>query len=192
LCGYPSSSASSSGNSPLRSPLQGYELLSATSKSGIQEVISTTVGKFSSIMTAEGFGKGSQSVSPNIREESAAAPFTSSERMPACNEFLKGINISIENMGHAQIPSNPEGGQRDLLGELPQSSTHEDEIPNVTCEDFPPSPSNHQSILVSFSSSCLRKGTICERGHLYRIKYYGTFDKPLGKFLQDTIFDTVC
>ncbi|KAM7253601.1 hypothetical protein ACFE04_021755 [Oxalis oulophora] len=56
-------------------------------------------------------------------------------------------------------------------------------------EEFPPSPSDHQSILVSLSSRCVWKGTVCERAHLFRIKYYGSFDKPLGRFLRDHLFD---
>lgn len=58
-------------------------------------------------------------------------------------------------------------------------------------EEFPPSPSDHQSILVSLSSRCVWKGTVCERSHLFRIKYYGSFDKPLGRFLRDHLFDQV-
>ncbi|KAG6599898.1 putative 1-phosphatidylinositol-3-phosphate 5-kinase FAB1C, partial [Cucurbita argyrosperma subsp. sororia] len=46
----------------------------------------------------------------------------------------------------------------------------------------------HQSILVSFSSHCVLKGTVCERSRLLRIKFYGRFDKPLGKFLCDDLF----
>lgn len=56
-------------------------------------------------------------------------------------------------------------------------------------EDFPPSPSDQQSILVSLSTRCVWKGTICERAHLFRIKYYGSSDKPLGRFLRDDLFD---
>ncbi|XP_042048104.1 1-phosphatidylinositol-3-phosphate 5-kinase FAB1B-like isoform X1 [Salvia splendens] len=56
-------------------------------------------------------------------------------------------------------------------------------------EEFPPSPSDHQSILVSLSSRCVWKGTVCERSHLFRIKYYGSFDKPLGRYLRDHLFD---
>lgn len=58
-------------------------------------------------------------------------------------------------------------------------------------EEFPPSPSDHQSILVSLSTRCVWKGTVCERAHLFRIKYYGNFDKPLGRFLRDHLFDQV-
>ncbi|KNA25952.1 hypothetical protein SOVF_001970 [Spinacia oleracea] len=54
---------------------------------------------------------------------------------------------------------------------------------------FPPTSSDVQNILVSLSSRCVWKGTVCERSHLVRIKYYGSFDKPLGRFLQDDLFD---
>ncbi|KAH7571005.1 hypothetical protein JRO89_XS05G0238700 [Xanthoceras sorbifolium] len=47
----------------------------------------------------------------------------------------------------------------------------------------------HQSILVSFSSRCVLKGTVCERSRLLRIKFYGSFDKPLGRYLHDDLFD---
>ncbi|KAK9734382.1 hypothetical protein RND81_04G136200 [Saponaria officinalis] len=61
--------------------------------------------------------------------------------------------------------------------------------PGSVKEEFPPSPSDSQCILVSLSSRCVWKGTVCERSHLFRIKYYGSFDKPLGRFLQDHLFD---
>ncbi|KAL9254943.1 putative 1-phosphatidylinositol-3-phosphate 5-kinase FAB1C, partial [Drosera capensis] len=48
---------------------------------------------------------------------------------------------------------------------------------------------NHQSILVSYSSRCVVKGTVCERSRLLRIKFYGSFDKPLGRYLHDDLFD---
>uniref|UniRef100_A0A0E0KES3 1-phosphatidylinositol-3-phosphate 5-kinase n=1 Tax=Oryza punctata TaxID=4537 RepID=A0A0E0KES3_ORYPU len=49
--------------------------------------------------------------------------------------------------------------------------------------------SDHQSILVALSIRCVWKGTICERSHMLRIKYYGNFDKPLGRFLRDCLFN---
>lgn len=50
---------------------------------------------------------------------------------------------------------------------------------------------SHQSILVSFSSRCVLNGSVCERSRLLRIKFYGCFDKPLGRYLQDDLFDQV-
>ncbi|GKA51115.1 hypothetical protein Tco_0744311 [Tanacetum coccineum] len=61
--------------------------------------------------------------------------------------------------------------------------TGKDDATTTPKEEFPPSPSNHQSILFSLSSQCVLKGTACERSHLFHIKYYGNFDKPLGRFL---------
>ncbi|KAI5336634.1 hypothetical protein L3X38_015902 [Prunus dulcis] len=80
------------------------------------------------------------------------------------------------------------------LGSSDNSLLHQDgntqvEDPEPMNEEFPPSPSDHQSILVSLSSRCVWKGTVCERSHLFRIKYYGSFDKPLGRFLRDHLFD---
>ncbi|KAL6661587.1 hypothetical protein ACP70R_000971 [Stipagrostis hirtigluma subsp. patula] len=56
-------------------------------------------------------------------------------------------------------------------------------------DQIPASPADNQSILVSLSSRCVWKETLCERPHLLRIKYYGNFDKPLGRFLRDQLFD---
>ncbi|XP_072990139.1 1-phosphatidylinositol-3-phosphate 5-kinase FAB1B-like [Typha latifolia] len=56
-------------------------------------------------------------------------------------------------------------------------------------EEILTSSSDHQSILVSLSTRCVWKGTVCERSQLFRIKYYGNFDKPLGRFLRDHLFD---
>ncbi|KAH0691092.1 hypothetical protein KY289_018450 [Solanum tuberosum] len=56
-------------------------------------------------------------------------------------------------------------------------------------KEFSPSPSDNQSILVSLSSRCVWKGTVCDKSRLFRIKYYGSVDKPLGRFLRDQLFD---
>ncbi|XP_062192665.1 1-phosphatidylinositol-3-phosphate 5-kinase FAB1B-like [Phragmites australis] len=56
-------------------------------------------------------------------------------------------------------------------------------------DEIPASPADNQSILVSLSSRCVWKETLCERPHLLRIKYYGNFDRPLGRFLRDELFD---
>lgn len=63
--------------------------------------------------------------------------------------------------------------------------------PVAKTDEIPASPADNQSILVSLSSRCVWKETLCERPHLLRIKYYGNFDKPLGRFLRDQLFDQV-
>ncbi|KAI4377028.1 hypothetical protein MLD38_014723 [Melastoma candidum] len=81
---------------------------------------------------------------------------------------------------------NAEGGLQ-LVG-AKDGDDHQGEL-GSSKEEFPPSPSDNQSILVSLSTRCVWKGTVCERSHLIRIKYYGSFDRPLGRFLCDHLFD---
>jgi 1-phosphatidylinositol-3-phosphate 5-kinase len=58
--------------------------------------------------------------------------------------------------------------------------------------EYFPGTDNHQSILVSLSSTCVPKGLVCERSQLFRIKFYGSFDKALGRYLRKDLFDQVC
>ncbi|KAL0925796.1 hypothetical protein M5K25_004166 [Dendrobium thyrsiflorum] len=51
------------------------------------------------------------------------------------------------------------------------------------------STADSQSILVSLSSTCIPKGTVCQRSQLFRIKFYGSFDKPLGRYLHEDLFN---
>jgi 1-phosphatidylinositol-3-phosphate 5-kinase len=94
-------------------------------------------------------------------------------------ETQSNVKVELE-VGVPELVTSAEAQNGSLLGGTDGSR-----------EDFPPSPSDHHSILVSFSSSCLEKRRVCERCLLYRIKYYGSFDKPLGKFLKDDVFDPV-
>lgn len=80
--------------------------------------------------------------------------------------------------------------QQDGRSHLEEPGQQKEDLEPIK-EEFPPSPSDHQSILVSLSSRCIWKGTVCERSHLFRIKYYGISDKPLGRFLRDHLFDQV-
>ncbi|XP_021864609.1 putative 1-phosphatidylinositol-3-phosphate 5-kinase FAB1C isoform X2 [Spinacia oleracea] len=59
---------------------------------------------------------------------------------------------------------------------------------NEVSGDYLVATESQQSILVSFSSRCVAKGTLCERSRLLRIKFYGSFDKPLGRYLCDDLF----
>ncbi|ERN02155.1 1-phosphatidylinositol-3-phosphate 5-kinase FAB1B [Amborella trichopoda] len=92
-------------------------------------------------------------------------------------------------LGTDQVRENPGVSLGETAAGSPnhQSISHYEET--LFNDEFPPSPSDQQSILVSLSTRCVWKGTICERAHLLRIKYYGSFDKPLGRFLQDNLFD---
>ncbi|KAL8549602.1 hypothetical protein ACS0TY_008446 [Phlomoides rotata] len=48
---------------------------------------------------------------------------------------------------------------------------------------------NSESILVSFSSHCILNGTVCERSRLLRVKFYGSSDKPLGRYIREDLFN---
>ncbi|XP_015578964.3 putative 1-phosphatidylinositol-3-phosphate 5-kinase FAB1C [Ricinus communis] len=75
------------------------------------------------------------------------------------------------------------------LREAHESSKSERIDEDEVSSDYFSATDTHQSILVSFSSRCVLKGTVCERSRLLRIKFYGSFDKPLGRYLRDDLFD---
>ncbi|CAL5001812.1 unnamed protein product [Urochloa decumbens] len=86
----------------------------------------------------------------------------------------------------------------DKVADMPAASlnvqiSHDDDSTKdnsvAKTDEITASPADNQSILVSLSSRCVWKETLCERPHLLRIKYYGNFDKPLGRFLRDQLFD---
>lgn len=94
-----------------------------------------------------------------------------------------GKIMSTDTQADKRKPSGKQTSNLCLVTLHPDNDEHA-----LSKEDFSPS-SDHQSILVSLSSRCVWKGSVCERPHLLRIKYYGTFDKPLGRFLRDHLFD---
>ncbi|XP_044488390.1 putative 1-phosphatidylinositol-3-phosphate 5-kinase FAB1C [Mangifera indica] len=111
-----------------------------------------------------------------------------------CNDLKESSVCSVD----ASNLTQPE--LQDIMG---REERQHGEIPELTKfnrvnEDEPSgeyfsAADTHQSILVSFSSHCVRKRTVCERSRLLRIKFYGSFDKPLGRYLRDDLFDeTAC
>ncbi|CAH9118606.1 unnamed protein product [Cuscuta europaea] len=122
------------------------------------------------------------SVANNISEELRDHPVSNCSSFSVNQEqgFLSNNVQSTSNEDVNQIVSKPVLQQEGKLG-------HEDS--GSFKEGFLPPSSDHQSIIVSLSSRCVWKGTVCERSHLFRIKYYGNFDKPLGRFLRDHLFD---
>ncbi|KAL8040153.1 hypothetical protein ABFS82_10G077200 [Erythranthe guttata] len=102
------------------------------------------------------------------------------------NQFFEseasGQGFSL-SPGGDKLPSNLDSSE---LVPLEQHNT--DHLLELN-EEFPPSPSDHLSILISLSTRCVWKGSVCERAQLFRIKYYGSLDKPLGRYLRDHLFD---
>ncbi|KAK4267136.1 hypothetical protein QN277_023959 [Acacia crassicarpa] len=107
-------------------------------------------------------------------------------------EKLKnGVVTGTPQNGHSEVCKSQLDSEL-LSPEDVQNHSKGQEFMNeepVLKKEFSTSLSDHQSILVSVSSRCVWKGTECEKSHLLRIKYYGNFDKPLGRFLRDHLFD---
>ncbi|RWR95855.1 1-phosphatidylinositol-3-phosphate 5-kinase FAB1B [Cinnamomum micranthum f. kanehirae] len=124
-------------------------------------------------------------------EEQSKVGFERYEDEPMVPYNGYGTQVASDGVGdHLQIKDQKMMGNQ--LGSLDLRSFHQDNPRGDQAsskEEFPPSPSDHQSILVSLSTRCVWKGTVCDRAHLLRIKYYGSFDKPLGRFLRDHLFD---
>ena len=113
--------------------------------------------------------------------------FSASQR-----EGLKMFSVppGIENLSLPELQDIMGVEEGQLLAT--HESVHSEKIDEdeVSSEYFSAT-DTYQSILVSFSSRCVLKGTVCERSRLLRIKFYGNFDKPLGRYLRDDLFDQV-
>ncbi|TVU11747.1 hypothetical protein EJB05_45349, partial [Eragrostis curvula] len=86
--------------------------------------------------------------------------------------------------GMVNVESDLENGWHHISDE-DRSEVH-DHSENQN-EYFPIS-ENPQSILVSLSISCPLRGIVCKQSQLFRIKFYGTFDKPLGRYFREDLF----
>ena len=119
---------------------------------------------------------------------------------PECTESESPVN-------HANSLNAVNACQKAVLAKIPVDLCHlENSGSGLPPDDFQaggldnqnrlscsylPGTDNHQSILVSLSSTCIPKNIACERSHLFRIKFYGSFDKPLGRYLRENLFDQV-
>ncbi|XP_039018763.1 1-phosphatidylinositol-3-phosphate 5-kinase FAB1A-like isoform X2 [Hibiscus syriacus] len=108
------------------------------------------------------------------------------QRLSEASEQGSGPGGSSQTDGNI-MAANHLGGP-ELACSKQETGNNNEEV-GSSKEEFPLSPSDHQSILVSLSTRCVWKGSMCERSLLFRIKYYGSFDKPLGRFLRDHLFD---
>ncbi|KAL8161264.1 hypothetical protein V2J09_012753 [Rumex salicifolius] len=111
---------------------------------------------------------------------------------------IAAVSSSLTNpdiiLGTSCHPNNINSlqNQNDLIEvTLPgeQQSDDAEMISEQVSNEYFPAADSHESILVSFSNHCVMKGTVCERSRLLRIKFYGSFDKPLGRYLRDDLFD---
>ncbi|KAH9314030.1 hypothetical protein KI387_022657, partial [Taxus chinensis] len=123
---------------------------------------------------------------------------TESKFLDSVNGFMVSVasracldyEMTAEEPSSAVVKENQETAENEMNSNKfqdDQIARNQEQV--LSKEDFPPSPSDHQSILVLLASRCVLKGTVCERSQLFRIKYYGSFDKPLGRYLRDDLFD---
>ncbi|KAB1671074.1 hypothetical protein [Gossypium barbadense] len=124
-------------------------------------------------------------------DSSASRMETSScDYVPSSNLAFCKVGVDPKESVQSKTTSSGEALTDDAgMASSKQEPINNNEEAGSSKDEFSPSPSDHQSILVSLSTRCVLKGTVCERSHLFRIKYYGSFDKPLGRFLQDHLFD---
>ncbi|GAA0145012.1 kinase [Lithospermum erythrorhizon] len=131
--------------------------------------------------------------------------FTIASMSEECIPTLLASAADFKNLAdnHKESPVSVNKGMKDnATHEVPAEDDIEEKQQGAACgltvaeslvdvessTAFCPTTDSHQSILVSFSSRCVLSGTVCERSRLLRIKYYGCFDKPLGRYLQDDLF----
>ncbi|QCD82988.1 1-phosphatidylinositol-3-phosphate 5-kinase [Vigna unguiculata] len=113
-----------------------------------------------------------------------------SDYIHPCNESDGDTIFSTRDFSQSGLLETMVQEEREC-GEVADSTkdkTNEDELSG----EYFSATDGHQSILVYFSSHCVSKGTVCERTRLLRIKFYGSFDKPLGRYLRDDLFDQAC
>ncbi|XP_038999582.1 putative 1-phosphatidylinositol-3-phosphate 5-kinase FAB1C isoform X2 [Hibiscus syriacus] len=141
-------------------------------------------------------------------DQSHFFPSSGGSVLDACNDDLTpivGMGLcSLEQMKDLNMSTMLPCDIRDfprseLLETTTEDERHLDEINELeksekiqedeASSEYYSAADTHQSILVSISSRCVLKGTVCERSRLLRIKFYGSFDKPLGRYLQDDLFD---
>lgn len=175
------------------SPIESTSPFTSLSPPG-QDTIDSYHKELSSIYASED-NKDNKNVSS--KESCADKTATAGEAL-VHDSLISNSCSTAEAFGHGDGISHADGVA--LASNLRETAQHlsikyhtdnQNEEVGSSKEEFPPSPSDHQSILVSLSTRCVWKGTVCERAHLFRIKYYGSFDKPLGRFLRDHLFDHV-
>lgn len=138
-----------------------------------------------------------------LADEGASLPYMTikpsvpePETMNADNSFLEVTDSTMltEDQSFSPMEDRDIEIVSDLLESDLEATADQDqkivEVIDVT-DEYYRATDNNQSILVSFSSHCVLNGTMCERSRLLRIKFYGCFDKPLGRYLQDDLFDQV-
>lgn len=113
---------------------------------------------------------------------------------------IQPVGITVQTCARKWTPADQNGNIGELVGQMLKVESDLDngwnhisdedrgavrdhnENHNFTTSDNP------QSILVSLSVACPLRGIVCKQSQLFRIKFYGTFDKPLGRYFREDLF----
>jgi 1-phosphatidylinositol-3-phosphate 5-kinase len=102
-----------------------------------------------------------------------------------------GITVHRDDLvgGTCRVENDLDNGWHHISDEEHAGVTIHDHNENLA-EYFPTS-DNAQSILVSLSIACPQRRIVCKQSQLLRIKFYGNFDKPLGRYFREDLFNQV-
>ena len=102
-----------------------------------------------------------------------------------------GITVHREEMvgGTCRVENDLDNGWHHISDEEHAGAAIHDHNEN-RAEYFPTS-DNAQSILVSLSIACPQRRIVCKQSQLLRIKFYGNFDKPLGRYFHEDLLNQV-
>ncbi|XP_051203852.1 putative 1-phosphatidylinositol-3-phosphate 5-kinase FAB1C [Lolium perenne] len=100
-----------------------------------------------------------------------------------------GITVHRDAMvgGTSRVENDLDNGWHHISDEENAGAAIHDHNENLA-EYFPTS-DNAQSILVSLSIACPQRRIVCKQSQLLRIKFYGNFDKPLGRYFREDLFN---
>jgi 1-phosphatidylinositol-3-phosphate 5-kinase len=120
-------------------------------------------------------------------QTSKSSPTRIRKKTPTDLHFLDNVHRDEMVGGICRVESELGNGWHHMSDEEHAGVAINDHNENPT-EYFPTS-ENAQSILVSLSIACPRRRIVCKQSQLLRIKFYGNFDKPLGRYFREDLFN---
>ncbi|KAJ0095897.1 hypothetical protein Patl1_15294 [Pistacia atlantica] len=121
------------------------------------------------------------------------SPVSMDHRFDDATSDARNDDLNLQSLNQCNELQDIIGQEERELGKILELTKFDRVNEDELSSEYFSAADTHQSILVSFSSRCVLKGTVCERSRLLRIKFYGSFDKPLGRYLHDDLFDeTAC
>jgi 1-phosphatidylinositol-3-phosphate 5-kinase len=105
-------------------------------------------------------------------------------RTPADVSILYNVQRDETASGMVKVESDLDNSWH-YTSDEDRSATHDN---SENHNEYFTTSDNPQSILVSLSIACPLRGIVCKQSQLFRIKFYGTFDKPLGRYFREDLF----